>query len=225
MAPAAAPAFQPLPNNSMASIYFPSSARIPAMIIGHNHHLLERRISAALLSGNARPKEAIFLHNMSAKILARGKNATVTDTQARWLFALLARLEPTRPSLPTPPRAAERPGCPHSGGFACPESHETPSSLQSIQHGPFEPTRNPTPPPHVVTSCPTPASTCQLVKLKAPRQTPPTRPKDGEIPIDWAIRCFARIEARRLRREIWLASKKYRRLYNQPIGPKDISSD
>jgi hypothetical protein len=194
------------------------------MIVGHNHHLLERRISVALLSGNAQPREAIFLHKISAKISARGKNASLTDAQARWLFALLERLKPTRPPLRSSPKPVNLSGYPHSQGLVRQESNETPSLIQPIQQGPLEPTRPPASPPHVVTSCST-ESTSRFIKPKAQHQTPSTRPENQEILRDWTIRCFARLEARRKQREIWLQSKKYRRLHNQPIGPKDISSD
>ena len=194
------------------------------MKAGHNHHLLERRISAALLSGNARPKEATFLHKMSARILARGKNASLTDAQARWLFALLERLKPTRPPPPSPPKPAKLPGDSPSESFAFSEVDETPSFMRFVQQGPPEPTRNPTPPPPAVTSRPT-ESTPHLVKPKAPRQIPPTRPVNTEKPDDWLVKRFASLEARRQQREIWLNSKKYCRLYHQPIGSKDISSD
>jgi hypothetical protein len=195
------------------------------MIVGHNHHLLEKRISAALLSGKAKSGEATFLHNISTKILSRGKSASLTDAQARWLFALLERLKPTRPPRPSSPRPAKLNGHPPSEGFAWPEPRETPSLLQSIRHDPSESTRNRTSPPHVVTSFPAQESASHLIKSKALRETASTRPTNVENLDDWFVSCFARMEARRRSRDSWLAGKTHRRLYNQQMGPKDISSD
>ncbi|MBH5385734.1 hypothetical protein [Bradyrhizobium diversitatis] len=70
------------------------------MIVGHNHHLLEKRITAALLSGIPHPREAYFLQKMSERILHNGKNTRLSDRQAEWLADILIRCEkkPTRTS-------------------------------------------------------------------------------------------------------------------------------
>ncbi|MBR0866304.1 hypothetical protein JQ614_32265 [Bradyrhizobium diazoefficiens] len=83
------------------------------MIVGHNHHRLESRISAALLSGIPYSREAEFLQKMSRRIHHKGSNASLSNKQAEWLLAILTRCEakssPTtkehRPTLR--PRTAE----------------------------------------------------------------------------------------------------------------------
>lgn len=82
------------------------------MIVGHNHHRLEKRITAALLSGIPNPREAYFLQQMSERILHRGKNTSLTDRQAEWLFAILAHCEKKQsppPKRPLPPPRLPRP--------------------------------------------------------------------------------------------------------------------
>lgn len=72
------------------------------MIVGHNHHRLEKRITAAMLSGIPYPREAYFLQQMSERILHKGKNTLLSDRQAERLFAILTRCE--RKPSPTPKR-------------------------------------------------------------------------------------------------------------------------
>ena len=78
------------------------------MIVGHNHHRLEKRITAAMLSGILYPREAYFLQQMSERIVHKGKNAWLSDPQAGRLFAILTRCEnkpsPTPQRPPHPPR-------------------------------------------------------------------------------------------------------------------------
>lgn len=77
------------------------------MIVGHNHHRLEKRITAALLSGIPYPREAYFLQQMSERILHRGKRTQLSDRQAERLFVILARCE--RKPAPTPKRSPQPP--------------------------------------------------------------------------------------------------------------------
>jgi hypothetical protein len=78
------------------------------MIVGHNHHRLEKRITAVLLSGIPYPREAYFLQQMSERILHSGKNTWLSDRQAERLFAIFTRCEkkpsPTPKRPPLPPR-------------------------------------------------------------------------------------------------------------------------
>jgi hypothetical protein len=73
------------------------------MIVGHNHHRLEKRISAAMLSGIPYPREAYFLQQMSERIIHRGKDTWLSDLQAGRLFAILTRCETK--SSPPPKRS------------------------------------------------------------------------------------------------------------------------
>jgi hypothetical protein len=82
------------------------------MIVGNNHHRLEKRITAALLSGIPYPREAYFLQQMSERILHKGKNTWLSDRQAERLFAILTRCE-KRPS-PTPKRPPQPPRLPRT---------------------------------------------------------------------------------------------------------------
>ncbi|WLB09498.1 hypothetical protein QIH87_47490 [Bradyrhizobium elkanii] len=85
------------------------------MIVGHNHRRLEKRIAAALLSGMPYPREAIFLQQMSRRILRKGNDASLSHRQAAWLFAILNRCEkktspPKRPAPAlSPPNAQPKP--------------------------------------------------------------------------------------------------------------------
>lgn len=93
------------------------------MIVGHNHNRLEKRITAALLSCIPNPREAYFLQKISERILHRGKNTSLTDRQAEWLFAILAHCEkkpsptpkrplpPPRPQMPQPQPEGPEPFC------------------------------------------------------------------------------------------------------------------
>lgn len=72
------------------------------MIVGHNHHRLEKRITTVLLGGMPYPREALFLHRMSERIIHRGQNTWLSDRQAEKLFAILSRCEAK--ASPTPPR-------------------------------------------------------------------------------------------------------------------------
>lgn len=63
------------------------------MIVGHNHHRLEKRISTVLLNGIPHSHEIEFLYKMSERILHGGRDARLSDRQAEWLFAILTRCE------------------------------------------------------------------------------------------------------------------------------------
>lgn len=82
------------------------------MIVGHNHHRLEKRITAALLSGIPYPREAYFLQQMSERLLRRGRDAWLSVRQAQWLHVILNRCEAgTRTSpkqLARPPATTSR---------------------------------------------------------------------------------------------------------------------
>jgi len=82
------------------------------MIAGHNHNRLEKRISRALISGNAKPHEIPFLYRMSERLLRRGREAWLSDRQAQWLHVILNRCEAgTRTSpkqLARPPATTNR---------------------------------------------------------------------------------------------------------------------
>ena len=73
------------------------------MIVGHNPHRLEKRIEAALLNGITDPREASFLQNMARRIFLGGRDASLSDRQAAWLFKILARHE-TKVAPCTKPR-------------------------------------------------------------------------------------------------------------------------
>ncbi|MCK1412469.1 MULTISPECIES: hypothetical protein [unclassified Bradyrhizobium] len=77
------------------------------MIVGYNHHRLEKRIEAALLKGMPDSREASFLQQMSRHILLRGGDASLSNRQAAWLFAILARNE-TKNAPITKPAPAPR---------------------------------------------------------------------------------------------------------------------
>ena len=74
------------------------------MIVGHNHHRLEKRISAALLSGIPHPHGIKILYKMSERILHEGRDARLSDRQAEWLFAILTRCEARRSLTPAQSR-------------------------------------------------------------------------------------------------------------------------
>lgn len=76
------------------------------MIVGHNHHRLEKRISTALLSGIPHSQEIEFLYKMSERILHEGRDARLSDRQAEWLLAILTRCEARR--SPTPAQSRQR---------------------------------------------------------------------------------------------------------------------
>jgi hypothetical protein len=82
------------------------------MIVGHSHHRLEKRITAALLTGIPNDHEIPFLYEMSERLLRRGRDAWLSDRQAQWLFAILARCEETTPTAPPsrarPPAARDK---------------------------------------------------------------------------------------------------------------------
>jgi hypothetical protein len=75
------------------------------MILGNKQNRLRKRVNAALLSGNANPREAIFLHKISVRIEEYGNNTRLSDGQAKWLFKILNHLCPTRPNIPSPTTA------------------------------------------------------------------------------------------------------------------------
>lgn len=79
------------------------------MIVGHNHHRLEKRIAMALLNGEPSVREAIFLQQMSRHILHRGKDAWLSDRQAAWLFAILNHSEMKNAPLTKPPPSPHQP--------------------------------------------------------------------------------------------------------------------
>ena len=82
------------------------------MIVGHNHYRLEKRITAALLSGKTHPREAIFLHKISMRLGEYGKNARLSDAQMGYLSSILDRLEPTSSARPEKPSPCTRPSHP-----------------------------------------------------------------------------------------------------------------
>jgi hypothetical protein len=202
--------------------------------VGQNHHRLEKRISAALLSGRAQPGEAIFLHKISTQISAYGRNARLSDAQAHWLFKLLDRLKPTRPQSSARAQALKplmSPEPTHSEGFAISEAYET-SSLKSTAHQPLpDPIRKTSPPPQPGTSRPPQGNPPELPKPTSPPQTPSNRPETAEITEGWAIQCLAKMEARRKQRRIWMERKAYRKLFfgnvydDRDIPPKESSSN
>jgi hypothetical protein len=127
------------------------------MIVGHNHHRLEKRIAAALLSGSPYPREAYFLQQMSERILHKGKNTRLSDRQAEWLVAILARCEkkpspmPKRPLRPPhTPRPQRQPEGPEplrvKEFFIDPKSPPQPSSTQP-DHAVLPPTPSTPPAP------------------------------------------------------------------------------
>jgi hypothetical protein len=127
------------------------------MIIGHHHRCLEKRINAALLSGNAYPREAIFLHKMSMRLDEYGKNARLSDAQTHYLFSILDRLKPT--SSPTPEKPPPRPR--RSRPWPQPEqpgSFRIEDCFNDPQSSPRR-SSTPTPPDHIAVSTPTPAPT------------------------------------------------------------------
>jgi hypothetical protein len=76
------------------------------MIAGYDHRHLEERINSALLSGIPYEYEVLFLHKMSERLLRRGRDAWLSDRQARWLNVILDRCEAgprTLPKLPAHP--------------------------------------------------------------------------------------------------------------------------
>jgi hypothetical protein len=77
------------------------------MIVGHNHHRLEKRISIAILCGTLHPRETEFLYKN--RILHEGRDARLSDRQAEWLFAILTRCEArTSPSTAQSRQRAHR---------------------------------------------------------------------------------------------------------------------
>lgn len=80
------------------------------MIVGHDHHRLEKRITAAMLSGIPYPREVYFLQQMSERIIHKGLNTWLSDRQAERLFAILIRCEENL--SPTPPPHTARPRSP-----------------------------------------------------------------------------------------------------------------
>ena len=66
------------------------------MILGNKYGRLAKRVNAALLSGNADPHEAVFLHKIWMRIDKYGQNALLSDGQVKWLSELVHRLCPTQ---------------------------------------------------------------------------------------------------------------------------------
>ncbi len=157
------------------------------MIVGHNHHRLEKRITAALLSGIPYPREAYFLQQMSERILHRGRNTWLSDRQAERLFAILTRCE-KKPS-PTPKRPPPPPHLPSpQPQLEGPE----PFRIEECFVDPQSPSRHSsTQPDHVVPS--EPASPA----LHAPEPVATREPDIGSM----IRRIIARNENFRKRRE------------------------
>jgi hypothetical protein len=155
------------------------------MIVGHNHHRLEKRITAALLSGIPYPREAYFLQQMSERILHKGKNTSLSDRQAERLFASLARCE--KKPLPTPKRPLQAPRLP---GPPQPEGPE-PFRIEECFVDPQTLSRHSsTQPDHVVPPTPAPPA-------PAPEPVSTREPDIGSI----IRRVIARNENFRKRRE------------------------
>lgn len=156
------------------------------MIVGHNHHLLEKRITAALLSGIPSPREAYFLQRMSERILQYGKNTRLSDRQAEWLADILIRCE--KKSTPTSKRsrtALPLPNAQPSAKRTAPIQKQTrpvevKSSTQDSSHQ-ADDIISPTPPP----------------PLQAPKPPTPRKPDAGAI----IMRVIARNENFRRHRE------------------------
>jgi hypothetical protein len=67
------------------------------MILVNKHNRLKKRANAALLGGNAYPREAIFLHKISLRIEEYGNNTRLSDGQAKWLFKIFKSSLPDAP--------------------------------------------------------------------------------------------------------------------------------
>ncbi|WP_316186483.1 hypothetical protein [Bradyrhizobium sp. SZCCHNRI2014] len=132
------------------------------MIVGHNHHRLEKRITAALLGAIPNPREAYFLQKMSERILHKGKNTWLSDRQAEWLFAILAHCEKKQsppPKRPLPPPRLPRPQ-PQSEGpepFRIEECFVDPQAAP--QHSPRQPDHAAPPAPTQPTQAAEPVAT------------------------------------------------------------------
>jgi hypothetical protein len=195
------------------------------MIIGQNHHRLEKRINAALLSGKAHRHETIFLQKISMQLYEYRNNARLSDAQARYLHSILDRLKPASSSSPAPERSPQCPG--PSSPQLQPEQPKPfrvedcfikpqPSPLRSST--PTQSGRPSTPPPapnHIapgeLTPAPSPEqhskasaeskptnppSSKPAIQPTATPKTPPS-PPDEATRQAWFTEYFAGLEARR----------------------------
>lgn|GEM_PF-5256030 len=96
------PPTTPFPSAQPGALYSSVQSERPPMIVGHNHHRLEKRIAAALFRGVPNSSEAKFLQEMSERLLRHGQNARLSDRQAKWLFVILNRSEKKEPPKPKP---------------------------------------------------------------------------------------------------------------------------
>jgi hypothetical protein len=71
------------------------------MLIGDDFDPVERRITKALCSGRLPLREAKFLQDISRNIGMYRERATLSDTQASWLFTILTRTEKQMKSAST----------------------------------------------------------------------------------------------------------------------------
>lgn len=63
------------------------------MLIGHDVNKLEQRITKALCSGNLRVRESDFLQSICRKIGLYRERASLTNSQASWLYTILTSFE------------------------------------------------------------------------------------------------------------------------------------
>src|SRR3989442_4699659 len=63
------------------------------MLIGHGVNKLEQRITDALCSGSLRSRESDFLQSISRKIGFYRERASLTNSQASWLYTILTSFE------------------------------------------------------------------------------------------------------------------------------------
>lgn len=147
------------------------------MIVGHNHHRLEKRITAALLSGIPYPREAYFLQQMSERILHGGKNTSLSDRQAERLFVILARCE--KKLSPTPRRLPQRPGL--SSPQPQPEGPEPFRIKECFVEPQAPPQHSSTPPDHAVQPMPMQTSLTPTPPAQAPAPVATREPDIGSI--------------------------------------------
>ncbi len=170
------------------------------MNLGNKHTRLEKRINAALLSGNANPREAIFLHKISIRIDEYGKNTHLSDKQVKWLSEILNRLSPMKPqTTPPPPTALQADPEISPPDFRVDEkSNEAPSPKPTSKDA--QPILAPP-----VRGGQVPFDPRSLLLPEWPRKpntSSEIRAEDRQFPEGWTSRLFATLEARRKHAEI-----------------------
>src|SRR5260370_10749385 len=105
------------------------------MLIGPGVNPLEQRITDALCSGSLRLRESEFLQNISRKIGLYRERASLTNSQASWLFTILTSFErgtTSRSSKTRTPAGSSRAAPPPSSSKNASESLQLERALAGL---------------------------------------------------------------------------------------------